>query len=109
ATTTMNHSERRSRSTNRTIVADSEVSGCSVVDSITTDLLCMRLCSELSQAESNPRQCKAEVGLSICLAVVRSPVHARAVIERRIPGAAPVRSEIEHVVDRLEQIDPALI
>lgn len=25
----------------------------------------MRLCSELSQAESNPRHCKAEVGLSI--------------------------------------------
>jgi hypothetical protein len=36
-----------------------------VVDCITTDLLCMRLCSELSQAESNPRHCKAEVGLSI--------------------------------------------
>ena len=30
-----------------------------------TDLLCMRLCSELSQVQSNPRQCKAEVGLSI--------------------------------------------
>ena len=25
----------------------------------------MRLCSELSQAESNPRHCKAEVGLSM--------------------------------------------
>jgi hypothetical protein len=36
-----------------------------VVDCITTDLLCMRLCSELSQAESNRRHCKAEVGLSI--------------------------------------------
>src|SRR5215470_6081490 len=36
-----------------------------VVDCFTTDLLCMRLCSELSQAESNPRQCKAGVGLSI--------------------------------------------
>jgi hypothetical protein len=27
-----------------------------VVDFDMTDLLCMRLCSELSQAESNPRQ-----------------------------------------------------
>src|SRR5687767_14433695 len=36
-----------------------------VVDSAMTDLLCMRLCSELSQAEGNPRHCKAGVGLSI--------------------------------------------
>jgi hypothetical protein len=38
-----------------------------VVDFATTDLLCMRLCSVLSQAGSNPVRCKAEVGLSMCL------------------------------------------
>jgi hypothetical protein len=36
-----------------------------VVDFVMTDLLCMRLCSELSQPESNPRQIKAKVDLSI--------------------------------------------
>ena len=36
-----------------------------VVDCNMTDLLCMRLCSEPSQAESTPRHGKAEVGLSI--------------------------------------------
>ena len=36
-----------------------------VVDFDMTDLLCMRLCVELSHAQRNPRRCKAEVGLSI--------------------------------------------
>src|SRR5262245_53935821 len=45
-----------------------------VVDFITTDLLCMRLCSDLSQAESNPRHCKAEVGLSILSSAKACPV-----------------------------------
>jgi ribose transport system substrate-binding protein len=43
------------------------------------------------------------------LAGVRDPVHARAVIKRPVPAAAPLRGEIEHVVDRLEQVYPALI
>jgi hypothetical protein len=40
---------------------------------------------------------------------VRDPVHLRAVLKRRIPAAAPLRGEIEQVVDGLEQVDPPLI
>ena len=36
------------------------------------------------------------------------PVHARAVVERRIPVVTPLRDEIEHLVHGLEQIDAAL-
>src|SRR5262245_32543990 len=48
-----------------TVVAACWSKAMMVVDFVTTDLLCMRLCSELSQAESNPLRCKAEVGLSM--------------------------------------------
>src|SRR5262245_3374411 len=43
------------------------------------------------------------------LADVRSPIHARAVIKRGVPASAPLRREVEHVVDGLQQIYPAFI
>src|SRR6516225_3145530 len=69
-----------------------------VVDCFTTDLLCMRLCSELSQAESNPRHCKAEVGLSIWSSYL-SP-------EQRVPADHPLRTIRTMTDDALRRLSP---
>jgi D-serine deaminase-like pyridoxal phosphate-dependent protein len=62
----------------------------------------MRLCSELSQAESNPRHCKAEVGLSMLSSVTVSA--AVRLEELSTPAVLVDRRRLRRNIDRMQQI-----